>query len=84
MNNKKWSNAELLTLGDLYRDGLSYNEIATKMDRTKSGVAYAINQYRDVINVDYRSEGSGRNPLPDTRIQVSAPEPQKKHWWKFW
>lgn len=84
MNNKRWSNRDILILGDLYREGLSYNEIATRMDRTKAAVAYAVNRYRNVINVGYRKEGTGRKPLPDTRIQVSAPEPQKKPWWKFW
>jgi transposase len=76
MKKPKWTNAELLTLGDLYRDGKSYNEIAVKMKRTRAGIAYALNQYRDVINVEYKKEGSGRKPV--------QPEPEKKPWWKFW
>lgn len=77
MKKKPWSNADLLTLGDLYRDGKSYNEIAVKLNRTKGAVAYAINQYRDVINVDYRSEGAGR-------VKIVASEQKKKPWWAFW
>ena len=90
MNNKRWSNSELLTLGDLYREGKSYNEIAVKMNRTKRSVAYAINVYRDVINIDYRRQGSGRKAetlYAPTRVDqsetVTITEP-KKPWWKFW
>jgi transposase len=64
--NTIWSNSELLTLGDLYRQGKSYNEIAVKLNRTKSQVAYALGRYRDVINVEYRQKGSGRKPMKVT------------------
>ena len=88
---KRWTNLELLTLGDLYRDGLSYNEIACKIGRSKAAVAQALNVYRDVINIDYRSRGAGRKsnstkPLikPDTPMVDMTP-PKKKHpWWAFW
>lgn len=89
MNNKRWTNMELLTLGDLYRDGLSYNEIACKLNRSKSAIAYAINVYRDVINVDYRRKGAGRLKS-NTVSSLSADTPMvdmtppKKPWWKFW
>lgn len=79
MKKPKWTNAELLTLGDLYRDGKSYNEIAVKMKRTRAGVAYALNQYRDFINVEYKKEGAGRKSVAPVQ-----PEPEKKPWWKFW
>ena len=90
-NRKRWSNLELLTLGDLYRDGLSYNEIACKLGRTKGQVSWAITTYRDVIHIDYRSKGAGRKPnqaepliTPDTPIVDMTP-PKKKHpWWAFW
>lgn len=93
MNNKRWTNIELLTLGDLYRDGMSYNEIACKLNRSKSAIAYAVNAYRDVINVDYRREGAGRKPgevkpIDRTIITVDTPmvdmTPPNKPWWKFW
>lgn len=89
MNNKRWTNMELLTLGDLYRDGLSYNEIACKLNRSKSAIAYAINVYRDVINVDYRRKGAGRLKS-NTVSSLSADTPMvdmtppKTPWWKFW
>ena len=89
MNNKRWTNMELLTLGDLYRDGLSYNEIACKLNRSKSAIAYAVNAYRDVINVDYRRKGAGRIKS-DTVSSLSADTPMvdmtppKTPWWKFW
>ena len=92
MSKARWSNAELLTLGDLYRDGKSYNEIAVKLKRTKRAVAYAVHAYRDVINIDYRQKGSGRKPetlYAPTRIDesetvtVTFTEP-KKPWWKIW
>lgn len=89
MNNKRWTNMELLTLGDLYRDGLSYNEIACKLNRSKSAIAYAVNVYRDVINVDYRRKGAGRIKS-DTVSPLSADTPMvdmtppKTPWWKFW
>ena len=89
MNNKRWTNMELLTLGDLYRDGLSYNEIACRLNRSKSAIAYAINVYRDVINVDYRRKGAGRLKS-NTVSSLSADTPMvdmtppKTPWWKFW
>ena len=92
MNNKRWSNSELLTLGDLYREGKSYNEIAVKLKRTKRSVAYAVNTYRDVINIDYRKQGAGRKvetlyaPIridESETVTVTFTEP-KKPWWKFW
>lgn len=89
MNNKRWTNIELLTLGDLYRDGLSYNEIACKLNRSKAAVANAVNVYRDVINVEYRSKGAGR-VKSETVASLSADTPMvdmtppKKPWWKFW
>jgi hypothetical protein len=93
MNNRRWTNLELLTLSDLYRDGLSYNEIACKMNRTEPAVASAVMKYRDVINIEYRAKGRGR-----TKAEAKAPAPQaitadtplvdmtppKKPWWKFW
>lgn len=83
--NKIWTNAELLTLGDMYREGKSYNQIATKLNRNKSQVAYAINRYRDVINIEYRKTGSGRKPIKMTvsdklvteTISVDVSPPQK-------
>ena len=89
MNNKRWTNMELLTLGDLYRDGLSYNEIACKLNRSKSAIAYAVNAYRDVINVEYRRKGAGRFKS-ETVSSLSADTPMvdmtppKTPWWKFW
>ena len=87
MEKPRWTNAELLTLGDMYRDGLSYNQIAVKLNRSKSAVAYALNQYRDVINVPYkRKPGAGRKPA-DEEIRVlftREPESEKKPWLKFW
>lgn len=89
MNNKRWTNMELLTLGDLYRDGLSYNEIACKLNRSKSAIAYAVNAYRGVINVDYRRKGAGRIKS-ETVSSLSADTPMvdmtppKTPWWKFW
>lgn len=86
MKKPRWTNAELLTLGDLYRDGLSYNAIAAKLNRSRPAVAYALNQYRNVINVQYkRKPGSGRKPAEEIRvIYTRQPEPEKKPWWKFW
>jgi len=87
MKKPRWTNAELLTLGDLYRDGLSYNQIAVKMNRSRSAVAYALNQYRNVINVQYkRKPGAGRKPAgEEIRVLFTRePEPEKKPWWKFW
>lgn len=85
MKKPKWTNAELLTLGDLYRDGKTYNEIAVKMKRTRAGVAYALNRYRDFINVEYKSEGAGRKSSVNTVIFApTKPEPEKKPWWKLW
>ena len=83
--NKIWTNAELLTLGDMYRDGKSYNQIATKLNRSKSQVAYAVNRYRDVINIEYRKPGVGRKPIEVTvsdklvteTISVDVSPPQK-------
>lgn len=87
----RWSNLELLTLGDLYRDGLSYNEIACRLNRTEPAVATAIMKYRDFINIDYRAKGRGRVKTPveplitaDTPMVDMTP-PKKKHpWWAFW
>ena len=95
MNNKRWTNIELLTLGDLYRDGLSYNEIACKLNRSKAAVANAVNVYRDVINVEYRSKGAGRiKRIKRIEVEAAAPlsadtpmadmTPPNKPWWKFW
>lgn len=86
MKKPRWTTAELLTLGDLYRDGLSYNEIACKLNRSRSAVAYALNQYRDVINVPYkRNTGAGRKKQEEIRVLFTRePEPEKKPWWKFW
>lgn len=86
---KRWTNLELLTLGDLYRDGLSYNEIACKIGRSRSAVAQALNVYRDVINIEYRSQGAGRKPhQAEPLIKHDTPmvdmTPPKKPWWKFW
>jgi len=87
MKKPRWTNAELLTLGDLYRDGLSYNQIAVKLNRSRSAVAYALNQYRNVINVQYkRKPGAGRKPAgEEIRVLFTREsEPEKKPWWKFW
>ena len=81
MKKPRWTNAELLTLGDLYRDGLSYNEIACKLNRTKPAIAYALNKYRDVINVEYRAnpeQYETKMPDPSPRAEI------KKPWWKVW
>ena len=90
MSKSRWSNAELLTLGDLYREGKSYNEIAVKLNRTKRAVAYAVNAYRDVINIDYRRKGSGRKaktlyvPTRADQSETVTITELKKPWWKFW
>ena len=87
----RWSNLELLTLGDLYRDGLSYNEIACRLNRTEPAVATAIMKYRDVINIDYRAKGRGRVKTPteplikeDTPVVDLTPLKKKHPWWAFW
>ena len=77
----RWTNAELLTLGDLYREGKTYNQIACKMGRTKQGIAYALHKYRDVINVEYRNNADQyetRMPDPSPRVEIEKP------WWKIW
>ena len=90
MSKSRWSNAELLTLGDLYREGKSYNEIAVKLKRTKRAVAYAVNAYRDVINIDYRRKGSGRKaetlyvPTRADQSDTVTITETKKPWWKIW
>lgn len=92
MKKPRWTNAELLTLGDLYRDGKSYNEIAVKMNRTRPAIAYALNQYRQVINVEYRRDPDDRlpeqpifaRPGPDQQRKVEPSEDAKKPWWKIW
>jgi len=88
-NRKRWTNLELLTLGDLYRDGLSYNEIACRIGRTSKAVAHALHTYRDVINVEYRAEGAGRvktsvEPLITADTPMVDMTPKKKPWWAFW
>lgn len=92
MKKPRWTNAELLTLGDLYRDGLSYNKIACKLNRSRSAVAYALNQYRDVINVEYRRDPDQylpeppifARPRPDQQRKVEPSQEDKKPWWKLW
>ena len=84
MKKPKWTNDELLTLGDLYRDGKSYNEIAVKMKRTRAGVAYALNRYRDFINVEYKSEGAGRKSVKYLPVEKSVVKTERSAWWKFW
>jgi len=88
MGNKRWTNSELLMLGDLYRDGLSYNDIACKLKRSKRGVAHALYAYRHVINVEYRRKrGEYHSEMP-TQEELRAPvkdfTPVSKPWWKFW
>lgn len=81
MRNKPWSNAELLTLGDLYREGKTYNEIAVKMNRTKQGVASALHKYRYVINVPYRYDACQyETKTPESTVEYNP----KKPWWAFW
>jgi len=76
MSKKRWTNAELLTLGDLYRDGLSYNEIACKMNRSKQSVAHALHSYRNVINVDYRRKrGEYHTAVPEVTQDQTPKEP---------
>ena len=89
--NKKWTNSELLTLGDLYRDGKSYTQIASKLNRSRGSVAHALLFYRVVINIEYRQEGSGNRPKPVTEKQEPVTDTvvfkiteEKKPWWKFW
>lgn len=87
MKKPRWTTAELLTLGDLYRDGLSYNEIACKLNRTKPAIAYALNQYRDVINVEYRRDPDQYLPEPPLFARPKSEEQRKietKPWWKIW
>lgn len=81
---KRWTNLELLTLGDLYRDGLSYNEIACKLGRTKGQVSWAITTYRDVINIEYRSKGAGRKPVKYFPREELVAKTERSAWWKFW
>lgn len=89
-NRKRWSNIELLTLGDMYRDGAKYSVIASKLGRSEGAIRSAINIYRDVINIDYRyKRGGGRKPkvreesftAPVRTIEWAEPD---KPWWKFW
>lgn len=92
MKKIRWTNAELLTLGDLYREGLSYNAIACRLNRTKPAIAYALNKYRDVINVEYRRDPDDHlpepplfaRPRPDQQKKVEPSEDAKKPWWKIW
>ena len=87
MKKPRWTNAELLTLGDLYREGLSYNEIACKLNRTKPAIAYALNHYRDVINVEYRRDPDQYLPEPPLFVRPKPEEQRKveiKPWWKIW
>lgn len=88
---RRWTNSELLTLGDLYRDGKSYVQIASKLNRSRGSIAHALHVYRDVINIDYRQEGSGNKPKPVTEKQEPVTDTvvfriteEKKPWWKFW
>jgi len=83
---KRWSNMELLTLGDLYRDGMSYNEIAVKMNRSKKAIAYALHSYRHVINVEYRRKrGEYHTEMPIFVHEKTMDfTPPKKPWWKVW
>lgn len=82
---KRWTNLELLTLGDLYRDGHSFAKIASKLGRSEKSVSQAVHRYRDVINVEYRREGSGRKPSQQqVIIENVIVQPAKKPWWKFW
>jgi len=76
MSKRRWTNAELLTLGDLYRDGLSYNEIACKMNRSKQSVAHALHSYRNVINVEYRRKrGEYHTAMPEENKDSAPGEP---------
>jgi len=80
--NNRWTNHELLTLGDLYRNGLTSKQIGEKLGRTSRSVEHAISRYRDVINVPYKKPGLSIKPGLS-----SKPEPvvePKKPWWKFW
>jgi len=87
---KRWSNIELLTLGDLYRDGAKYSVMASKLGRSEASIRGALSKYRDVINVEYRyKRGGGRKPkvreeaftAPVRTTGVSEPA---NPWWKFW
>lgn len=71
---KKWTTAELLTLGDMYRDGMTSKQIGEKLGRTARGVEHAIARYRNVINVPYRKPREVSEPVVEP----------KKPWWKFW
>lgn len=88
MAKRRWTNMELLTLGDLYREGLTYNEIACKLDRSKQAVAHALYSYRHVINVEYRKERGSYHSETPTEAELHAPvkdfTPDSKPWWKFW
>ena len=87
MKKPRWTNAELLLLGDLYRDGKSYNEIASKLNLSKSAVAYALNQYRYVINVPYRRDPDAYMSEPPIFARPTIEQQQKvepKPWWKIW
>ena len=91
MGNKHWTNAELLTLGELYREGLSYTQIASKMNRSRSAIAYALSTYRYVINVPYRKDPDkyGEPPLfarptLEQQRKIEEQSVDKKPWWKLW
>ena len=88
MAKRRWTNMELLTLGDLYREGMTYNEIACKLDRSKQAVAHALHAYRHVINVEYRKERGKYHSETPTQDELHAPvkdfTPVVKPWWKFW
>ena len=83
---KRWTNLELLTLGDLYRDGHSFAKIASKLGRSEKSISQAVHRDRDVINIEYRKEGAGRKPK-EAQVFVDipvSPLPETKPWWKFW
>ena len=82
---KRWSNIELLTLGDMYRDGDSFAKIASKLGRSEKSISQAVHRYRDVINIGYRKEGTGRKPSQQqVIIENVILQPAEKPWWKFW
>ena len=80
MNNRRWTNLELLTLSDLYRDGLSYNEIACKLNRSEPAVATAIMKYRDVINIEYQQRAGVEPRLRPKHLRRKQSQPTLR-WW---
>ena len=88
MIRKKWCNADLLMLGELYRAGLTYSEIGNKMSRSQRSIAVAVSRYRHVININYRNHrkiilNPEENKIVAQRIYDLTPQ-KTRPWWIFW